>query len=157
MYKQPLLTLDGSELATAATPHAARLAGPGGSVIVLEVVDPKDYVNYAQAPDGSERTPEEIVAAMEKEAREHLDAAAEVLKSLGVAEVTPVISVGPAGIEIIRVAVERECDVIAMASRGRGGISRAIIGSVTDYVERHTTGTPVLVVPVGQDDGSRDG
>ncbi len=157
MYEKPLLTLDGSELATAATAHAARLAGPGGSVIVLEVIDPKDYVDYTEAPDGSERTSEEIVAAMEHEARQHLDAAAKVLKSLGVTEVTPVISVGPAGVEIIRVAEERECDVIAMASRGRGGISRALIGSVTDYVERHITGTPVLVVPVGKVDDPRDG
>ena len=157
MYERPLLTLDGSELATAATPHAARLAGPGGSVIVLEVIGPRDHVDYAEAPDGSKRTPEEVVAAMEQEAHEHLDAAAEVLKSLGVAEVTPVIGVGPAGIEIIRVAEERECDVIAMASRGRGGIRRAVIGSVTDYVARHSMGTPVLVVPVGESAASRDG
>ena len=157
MYERPLLTLDGSELSTAATAHAARLAGPGGSVVVLEVIDPEDHVHYEEAPDGSKRNSEQIVAAMEQEAREHLDAAAEVLKSLGVAEVTPVISVGSAGVEIIRVAEERECDVLAMASRGRGGIRRAIIGSVTDYVERHISNTPVLVVPVGNVDDSRGG
>jgi nucleotide-binding universal stress UspA family protein len=155
VYERPLLTIDGSELALLALPHAARVIEEGGTVLVLEVLDPKDYVDFQEADDGSDRNAEEIVAAMEVQAREHLDAATAALEALGAGEVTPVIRVGEAGIEILRAVEEHGCDIVVMSSQGRGGLARAVIGSVTDYVERHIESVPVLVVPARKaDDGS---
>jgi nucleotide-binding universal stress UspA family protein len=45
---------------------------------------------------------------------------------------------------IIRTAKEKGCDVIVMASHGRGGISALLIGSETHEVVTHTN-IPVLI------------
>jgi nucleotide-binding universal stress UspA family protein len=45
---------------------------------------------------------------------------------------------------IIATAEDRVCDLIVMASHGRGGLSAVVLGSVTNKVLTHTK-TPVLV------------
>jgi nucleotide-binding universal stress UspA family protein len=45
---------------------------------------------------------------------------------------------------IIAAASDRGCDLIVMASHGRGGLSAVVLGSVTNKVLTHTK-TPVLV------------
>ena len=45
---------------------------------------------------------------------------------------------------IITTAADRGCDLIAMASHGRGGLSAVVLGSVTNKVLTHTK-IPVLV------------
>jgi nucleotide-binding universal stress UspA family protein len=45
---------------------------------------------------------------------------------------------------IIAAASDKGCDLIAMASHGRGGLSAVVLGSVTNKVLTHTK-TPVLV------------
>jgi nucleotide-binding universal stress UspA family protein len=45
---------------------------------------------------------------------------------------------------IIAAASDRGCDLIAMASHGRGGLSAVVLGSVTNKVLAHTK-IPVLV------------
>jgi nucleotide-binding universal stress UspA family protein len=47
---------------------------------------------------------------------------------------------------IIATATDRGCDLIVMASHGRGGLSAIVLGSVTNKVLTHTK-IPVLVVP----------
>lgn len=47
--------------------------------------------------------------------------------------------------EIVNLAGEIDAGLIVMGSRGRGGISRALMGSVSDSVVRHAH-CPVLVV-----------
>lgn len=46
---------------------------------------------------------------------------------------------------ILRVASEQSCDLIAIGTRGRGGIDRALFGSVADHVIRHAD-SPVLAI-----------
>ena len=43
-------------------------------------------------------------------------------------------------------AQQRGIDLIVMSTRGRGGIQRMFLGSVTDRVVR-SAGLPVLVIP----------
>jgi len=50
---------------------------------------------------------------------------------------------------IVSFATNNKPDLIVMASHGRSGIARAILGSVAEYVLRHSK-LPVLVVPVQQ-------
>lgn len=47
---------------------------------------------------------------------------------------------------IITYANEKNFDLIIMASHGRSGIRRALLGSVAEYVLRHAR-CPVLIVP----------
>ena len=50
---------------------------------------------------------------------------------------------------IVDVAKEINADLIVMASHGRSGVSRVLLGSVAERVLRHAP-CPVLIVPVGR-------
>ncbi|MCZ7630542.1 MAG: universal stress protein [Microthrixaceae bacterium] len=52
---------------------------------------------------------------------------------------------GASGQMIIHIADEVDADVIVVGSHGHGFLSRVLIGSVSEYVVRHTL-RPVLVV-----------
>jgi len=51
---------------------------------------------------------------------------------------------GDPGIAICEVANEVSADAVVMGSHGHGGVRRALLGSVADYVVRHAT-CPVVV------------
>lgn len=52
---------------------------------------------------------------------------------------------GVPGEAIVDAAASEDVDLIVIGSRGRGGVGRAVIGSVSDHVVRNA-GCPVLVV-----------
>lgn len=60
-------------------------------------------------------------------------------------DVTLEVALGVPHVEIVRLAEEREVDLIVMATHGRGFISHTIMGSTTERVLRRTP-CPVLVV-----------
>ena len=82
--------------------------------------------------------------AQRKWAADTLAARAAVLAAEG----TParsVVKVGAAWEEIIRVAAEEHADMIVMATQGRTGLERFMLGSVADRVVRRAP-CPVLTV-----------
>lgn len=58
----------------------------------------------------------------------------------------PLISVGHAADEISRIVEEKDMDLVISATRGRSGLKRLILGSVTERLMR-TLSCPLLVVP----------
>lgn len=68
-------------------------------------------------------------------------------------EVEEVITHGDASAEIVRVATERDVDLIVISSHGRTGLGRMIFGSTAEAVVRHAR-CPVLVVkpPVDEEE-----
>jgi nucleotide-binding universal stress UspA family protein len=70
-------------------------------------------------------------------------------------EVEEVITHGDAAAEIVRVAAEREVDLIVISSHGRTGFGRMIFGSTAEAVVRHAR-CPVLVVkpPADEEESS---
>jgi nucleotide-binding universal stress UspA family protein len=61
-----------------------------------------------------------------------------------------VIADGEPGEEIVRVAKERNCDLVVMGTHGRTGLSRLLMGSVAERVMRRAP-CPVLTLkaPIG--------
>jgi len=55
------------------------------------------------------------------------------------------LATGDASREIVHLAEDLDAGLVVMGSRGRGGIRRALMGSVSDAVVRHAH-CPVLVV-----------
>ena len=55
------------------------------------------------------------------------------------------LAMGDAPREIVHLAEDLQAGLIVMGSRGRGGIRRALMGSVSDTVVRHAH-CPVLIV-----------
>ncbi len=70
-------------------------------------------------------------------------------------EVEELITHGDAAAEIVRVAAEREADLIVISSHGRTGFGRMIFGSTAEAVVRHAR-CPVLVVkpPADEEESS---
>ena len=48
-------------------------------------------------------------------------------------------------------AADLGCDLVVMATHGRSGIERALLGSVADQVVRHARGFAVLLVRPEED------
>jgi len=61
-------------------------------------------------------------------------------------DITLEVALGVPHVEIVRLAEERQADLIVMATHGRGFISHAVMGSTTERVLRRAP-CPVLVVP----------
>ncbi len=64
----------------------------------------------------------------------------------GVGAVEVAIREGRPTEEIEAAVRELGCDLVVMATHGRSGLRRAVLGSVADHVVRHTPGAPVLLV-----------
>jgi len=147
MYRHILIATDGSELAAKGVQHGLALAGPlGAKVTVLTVSEPlqpeaERAALAAGVEDPVARYDQQIDEEMrkrfksvERQASDH-DLAVELLHE---------IDRFPAQ-AIIRTAKLKDCDLIVMASHGRRGAARLLLGSQTAEVLAHST-LPVLVV-----------
>lgn len=141
-----LVPLDGSPLARWALPWALSLRAAFQAEVELVGVHAPLDVDLGPA---SEATWDADVRRAE---RAGLEAEATRLEGAGHPRPGVVLLDGTPGPAIVGRATEREADLIVMATHGRGGLSRAWLGSVASFVGRHAH-APVLVVhPV--DDGS---
>lgn len=136
-----LCTLDGSPFAEAILPHAKTFAEAAGlTMALLSVAVPHAM---PMAPFGAEAllVDEGAIALEEAGRREYLTRlAADCPAGTAVHAVTD-MSVSRA---IIDEATRTSAGALAMATHGRGGLKRMVLGSVADEVMRHTH-TPVLV------------
>ena len=155
MFERILLPVDGSPLSESATVHASALAVRfEATVILLQVVDSEAGIIAHTAPATIEPLPSgqvtaqiahEAVEGQRGRARETLDRVASELREQGVATETSIVEGGPG--EAICAAVEAlECDTVVMATHGRSGFKRALLGSVADHVVRNTPTAAVLLI-----------
>ena len=80
----------------------------------------------------------------EQRSRELLDAEVERVRSAGGTVAQAHLMMGEVAREIVHLAEDLGAGLIVMGSRGRGGIRRALMGSVSDSVVRHAH-CPVMV------------
>jgi nucleotide-binding universal stress UspA family protein len=138
-----LVPLDGSAVADQALDTAVPLARALGAALhLLRVVEPIHYAAYYDAPVLVRRTPDIEVAQAER----HLQALAERLMAAGHAVTTQVV-VGQPAAQIVEVARERGAVLTVLATHGRGGLARFVMGSVATDVLRHAAGPLLLVRP----------
>lgn len=149
MYRRILVPLDGSSRAEAIIPHVENLAHCyNATVIFLQVLEPEptlvgpyDAQALVLAPEDVERRLNAIdayLAGWEGEFRE---------KSIPARRVTARGAVVDA---IINVAERENVDLIAMASHGRGGLSRVFYGSVAAGVLQRVD-RPLLLIRAAGD------
>lgn len=138
-----LVTLDGGQQSLEVLPFARALARAFQSRITLFRAIPPHYP--LSSPYTSHTTHAfQGLDAEEKVARESLESEAQILRSDGFSVETAVRSgVHPAE-GIVEFSEGRGVDLIAMATHGRGGVSRLILGSVADKVLRSGS-VPVLL------------
>lgn len=142
MPKCILVPLDGSTFSEHALPTALTLARRSGAQLHLvqvhevpvTVVYPDGLPVYDQVWDGTQRAAEE----------EYLRSVASRCMERGVSPRTDLLD-GAVPSAIAAYAAELGVDLIVMTTHGRGGISRAWVGSVADALVRRGA-TPVLLV-----------
>jgi nucleotide-binding universal stress UspA family protein len=128
MTPHVLVPIDFSEAGAAALSLVADLF-PSAEVTLLHVVPmppPAASVATAWAQPSAED-----IAALERQV-------AELGRTHGIASPSVRVTVSEdVGVSILRTAGETSATVIAMPTHGRGGLKRAVLGSVTDYITRH--------------------
>lgn len=147
MYKHILIATDGSELADKGLASGLGLAKDlGAAITIVTVTESWDSLQMAwEARRGDPAPTVEYDRAMEQSAKKILDEAAKKAQEQGVtAETLHVPDHGPAE-GILDVAKSKGCDLIVMASHGRRGIGRLLLGSQTAEVLASAT-VPVLVI-----------
>ncbi len=148
MYEKALVPIDGSEFSRQVLPHVVRLAPR--EVVLFAAIESVGSALVHQVGVVADIPPdmaEEVLTKETRDVRRHLRRAADELKEGGWNGPTlQLVLRGKAGPQIVGLARDLSCEVIVMATHGRTGIRRALVGSVADYVLSHVTGAAVLLV-----------
>src|SRR6218665_3833299 len=144
MYGRILLPTDGSDFATRGVDHGLALAKAFDIPVTVITVDVPlsgfalESVVQGEAYDSYNRAVEENAADLEAKIRAKATAAGVAMEFVSEVNMS-------AASAIIEAAEARKCGLIVIASHGRRGISRLMLGSQTAEVLAHSK-VPVLVV-----------
>lgn len=138
VYIHILLTTDGSELAQRGVDHGLRLAKELGSKVTALTVTRPYPLRSATTADawetGQKEHADEVLAPIRK-----------VAFKMGVQAHVVHAKNESAAEAIVETAQKLGCDLIVMASHGRRGVTRLLLGSQTAEVVQ-SSAIPVLVV-----------
>ncbi len=138
MYRRILAALDHTDADAVLLPHIRDLARmTGAEVLLVHVADGWvarnfDRLNLAES--------EEI-----REDRDYLERTAYSLRTETGISVETRLAMGDPPREILRLAEEERCDLIAMTTHGHRLIGDILFGSTIEYV-RHRCKAPLLIV-----------
>lgn len=135
--KKILAALDGSDASMHAVRTALELSDALGAELTLAHVVPHVFVP-AEVPFDSGRLVEETFKAGEA-------LLVEAAAAIGRPTIARVCLRGGAGEALADLAEAGEFDLVVVGSKGRGAVSRVLVGSVTDRLV-HICKRPVLVV-----------
>lgn len=146
MYQKILIATDGSTLSDKAVTTGLELATlTGASVVALKVVQ-RYPISYFE---GGIALPVNDIEAVEKQWTEAAMAVVQKVQkaaeSVGIKAEAVTVSSDLTAEAIINAAKKHHCDLIVMASHGRRGVTRILMGSETMHVLTHSH-IPVLVL-----------
>ncbi|MFZ3127565.1 MAG: universal stress protein [Rhodoferax sp.] len=146
MYQRILVATDGSSLSKKAVKGAIELAALCGAELVALKVVPRYPQSYFEG--GIALQPEEV-SRVEKQWADEGQAVVDAVKkqALGKGVTTKALTVKSDVVSdaLLAAAKKHQCDLIVMASHGRKGIKRLLLGSETQHVLTHAT-IPVLIL-----------
>lgn len=149
-FQNILLPLDGSELGQYAIEAAIKAAESGAHVTAISVITERTevmvsgYLTYtAVTPTETIRTPQEVIDDLARERKAYLKDIRTTLENAGL-KVKTVLEFGEAAGTIVK-AIAPDVDLVVMATHGRTGLNRLLLGSVAESV-LHSANCPVLLV-----------
>jgi nucleotide-binding universal stress UspA family protein len=150
MFKKILVCLDGSALAEQILPYAIEQASHFESQMVLCRVVSEPTLTGIGIPGFPAMNIETTGMARqatknEIESIEYLKILADRLKNEQGISAEWVALFGAPGQAIVKYAAENQIDLITIATHGRSGLGRVLIGSVADYVIKQS-GIPILLI-----------
>ena len=147
MYKRILAATDGSSLSTKAVRAACDLAAALGAQVTIVHVLPKFVQAYFGSSNDASPTSEieKMERSLEQKVQKSLDVLVRSANAKQVDVKTIIIKSYLVSDAILKVARKSNIDLIVMASHGRHGLKRLLLGSETLQVLTHSD-IPVLVV-----------
>lgn len=130
-----LLAVDDSKYSVAATQTVLRQADGNTEVRVLHVVEPPSHLT-AGGMGGYDTALDEELREESKKGEALVARVAQELRAKGL-NVGAVAVPGDPRSKIIDAAAEWHADLIVLGSHGRTGVSRFLMGSVSEAVARH--------------------
>jgi nucleotide-binding universal stress UspA family protein len=144
-YRHLLVAFDGSPDAALALEHAVGLAQSMHARLALVAVVPPTPAFAWQAGGGGRLAHDALQDELDKDLREAADSVPDDLP------LTTRLLDGDPAHEIVRAAREGGHDLIVMGSRGRGRMTAALLGSVSNRV-MHDSPVPVMIIHRPHDD-----
>ncbi|MGH7580865.1 MAG: universal stress protein [Gemmatimonadales bacterium] len=139
-----LVALDGSPLAEGVLEPATALARAFGARLgLLQVVPPVLLADPPRPPSLKFR--EDLTSMRRQQAQDYLDDLAERMRAEGLRAGSSAVVGAPVAQTILDVARGEAVGMLAVATHGRGGLRRMMLGSVADKLVRGAN-KPVLVV-----------
>ena len=146
MYQRILVATDGSTLSKKAVRSAIKLAlGLDAELVALYVV-PRYPMTYFEG--GMSISPEEVSRTEKRWADKGqavVDEVQQAAQLQGIKAKAVIARSDLVAESLISAAKKHKCDLIVMASHGRKGLKRVLLGSETQHVLTHST-IPVLVL-----------
>ena len=146
MYQRILVATDGSKLSTKAVNSAVELAALAGAELIALKVIPRYPQSYFE---GSVPLSAEDVARVEQKWSDDGRSVVDAVKAAGEAQGVKVKAIlaksDVVSDALIAAAKKHKADLIVMASHGRKGVKRLLLGSETQQVLTHSE-IPVLVL-----------
>lgn len=146
MYQRILVATDGSNLSKKAVRSAIDLAAVCGSELVALNVVPRYPQSYfeggiAMAVEDVRR----VEDAWAAQGQTVVDAVKKSAASKGVSVKAVTVKSDVVSDAVLAAAKKHKCDLIVMASHGRKGFKRLLLGSETQHVLTHAS-MPVLIL-----------
>ena len=152
-----LIGYDGSPSAADAITRAASLLGARSAVVVsVWSPAPMETVAYGATADFSAAAPayfSDVDSTIEQQAREMAEQGARIAREAGLEAEARTAQGSSAWRAIVDAAEAVDAAMIVVGARGLSGLKSAVLGSPSRGVMHHSR-RPVLVVPVGQGEGS---
>ena len=147
MFNKIMVPLDGSELAECVIPYVEDFIDQGEVELVVFVRVVKRFINPSSFDDSLTYIPEDwskLETERKFSAENYLKKVVSQLKQNGVKFKTEVL-VGRIGDSLIDYIKANDFDLIIIATHGRSGLSRWVIGSVADKI-LSASHIPVLMI-----------
>jgi nucleotide-binding universal stress UspA family protein len=145
MFERIIIATDGSALSRKAVRHGIGLAAATDAELVALTVVPHYPVTFLGGLTLSPREMAGIEKRWAKEGQAVVDKVRDAAQAQGVAAKAVVSRSNLVAEAIMAAAKKYKCDLVVMASHGRKGIKRVLLGSETQQVLTHSS-VPVLVV-----------
>jgi len=144
MFNKILVPLDGSELAECVFPYVEDIAKTRDSWVEAAFVVEHYEMPFRGGVVFDEKNLREIERSAKKGAEQYMRAVKKRLFSKGV-DINTVVLEGKIADTLVDYASNNGFDLIVMATHGRSGLARWVVGSVADKI-LHCSTVPVLLI-----------
>ena len=139
-----IVGVDGSEISRRALDWAVREAGLRGAALTVLAVHQVATNYWTGSPEHYAEADQPVTEAMRKAAEEAVQKALSQAGAPAPASVTVRAVSGVPAQELV--GASSDADLVVVGSRGPGGFSKMVLGSVTNRVVSHAA-CPVVVIP----------